>query len=128
MADQNSITYSVQSNWSWPRDYKNGWKTISSDRAGHQVFQDLEVAFRNLKHNADLARCICPMRVMDSHGRVYRIYDPEKDTRLPGCRHRMIQRNAYLLWEKAGSPQSDGTEFWAKAEAELQESDGIYDV
>ena len=31
-----------------------------------------------------------------------------------------IQERAYLLWEQAGRPETDGLEFWQRAEAELQ--------
>ena len=35
-----------------------------------------------------------------------------------------VRERAYLLWEKAGYPSSDGVEFWLQAEQELQaESD-----
>lgn len=30
-----------------------------------------------------------------------------------------IREKAYLLWEEAGCPQSDGTEFWVEAERQL---------
>jgi hypothetical protein len=30
-----------------------------------------------------------------------------------------IREKAYLLWEAAGRPDGDGTEFWLKAEEEL---------
>ena len=123
------MKYSVQSNheclpWEPPPEF--GWKTISSDRAGHQEFDSLDVAIRAFEYNANLARCIWPMRVIDSEGKVYRVYDPESDTRLPGCRWRIIQKNAYYLWEAAGRPECNGEEFWLQAEQELPEHNGIY--
>lgn len=30
-----------------------------------------------------------------------------------------IRQKAYLLWEEAGRPESDGVEFWLRAETEL---------
>jgi hypothetical protein len=33
-----------------------------------------------------------------------------------------IREKAYLLWEEAGRPESDGVEFWVRAEQELQSS------
>ena len=30
-----------------------------------------------------------------------------------------IRQKAYLLWEEAGRPDSEGVEFWLRAEAEL---------
>ena len=118
--------YSVQSNHSpWPGEIEHGWATISSSRAGHQVFDTLEEAIRTLEFNASLSRCIWPMRVVDHQGHVYRVYDPYQDMRLPGIRRQKIQQEAYLLWEKAGQPVSDGREFWEQAESALEESNGI---
>ncbi|MCI0700469.1 MAG: DUF2934 domain-containing protein [Planctomycetia bacterium] len=34
----------------------------------------------------------------------------------------MIRLRAYLLWEQAGQPDSDGVEFWLRAERELTRS------
>ena len=31
-----------------------------------------------------------------------------------------IREKAYLLWEEAGRPESDGVEFWLRAEQDLQ--------
>ena len=31
-----------------------------------------------------------------------------------------IRERAYTLWEEAGRPESDGVEFWLRAEVELQ--------
>ena len=101
------------------------WHTISSSRAGHQEYDDLDVAIRALEYNSNLARCIWPMRVIDENGRIYRSYDPELDTRLPGIRWEIINRNAYSLWEAAGCPESDGVEFWLRAEKDLKEHNGL---
>jgi len=30
-----------------------------------------------------------------------------------------VRERAYVLWEEAGKPESDGVEFWLKAEQEL---------
>jgi Protein of unknown function (DUF2934) len=36
------------------------------------------------------------------------------------CQEEEIKVKAYLLWEQAGCPESDGTEFWIAAEKELK--------
>lgn len=33
-----------------------------------------------------------------------------------------IREKAYVLWEEAGRPDSDGIEFWLRAEVELQDA------
>jgi len=33
-----------------------------------------------------------------------------------------VRERAYELWQEAGCPESDGVEFWLKAEAQLVES------
>jgi hypothetical protein len=33
-----------------------------------------------------------------------------------------IREKAYTLWEEAGRPESDGVEFWVRAEQELASS------
>jgi hypothetical protein len=77
------MKYKVQSNWSYSTN-ESHWKTISSSRAGYQEFDDLKVALRVFQANANMARCIAPMRVIDSEGVIYADYNPERDTRLPG--------------------------------------------
>lgn len=124
------MKYLVQSNhagWPWESPPEHGWKTISSERAGHQEFDSLDVAIQVFERNVDMARCIWPMRIIDTEGKIYQVYDPEADTRLPGCRGRIIEKNAYYLWEAAGRPESDGEEFWLRAEKELPEHNGIYE-
>jgi hypothetical protein len=32
-----------------------------------------------------------------------------------------VRERAYILWEEAGRPESDGIEFWLKAESEILE-------
>jgi len=118
------MKYLVQSNHAGYHGHR--WETISSDRAGHQEFDNLDTAIRVLERNADMARCIWPMRVIDTDGKVYRGYDPAADTRLPGCRWEMVQKNAYQLWEAAGRPECNGEEFWFQAENELPEHNGLY--
>ncbi len=114
------MIYSVQA------DYGKGWETRVPFHSGTpQEFDTLERAVKILEHDADLSRWIWPLRVIDSDGNVYRIYEPEDDTRLPGCRWRKIQRTAYDLWEKAGRPHGDGRQFWHQAEAELPDSRGV---
>ena len=34
--------------------------------------------------------------------------------------HENIARRAYQIWEEAGQPEGDGTEFWLRAEHELR--------
>jgi len=36
------------------------------------------------------------------------------------CNSENVQYLAYLLWEKAGCPESDGTEFWLEAERQIR--------
>jgi len=104
---------------------KHEWKVISSSRAGHQVFDNITSAFKTLRSNMDLARCIFPMRVGDEEGVVYYEYDPEQDMRLPGPRFRETSRRAYFLWERAGKPACNGEEFWYQAETELPDENGL---
>lgn len=96
-----------------------------SRRSGRQ-YDEADEAVKILERDADLARWIWPLRVIDSDGKVLRVYDPELDTRLPGCRWRIIQRNAYVLWEAAGEPPGDGQNFWLRAEQELKEHNGVF--
>lgn len=103
----------------WPEEE---WKPINPKFDGHDCLEKAIVSFENY---INLFRVICPARIIDSDGIVHRIYDIEQDTRLPGCRWRVIRRNAYYLWEKAGRPVSDGVEFWEKAVATLQEDNGV---
>jgi len=35
------------------------------------------------------------------------------------CREQQVRERAYQLWQQAGEPCSDGSEFWYGAEAEL---------
>jgi hypothetical protein len=94
-----SKKYLVQSSHAympWEPPPEHGWKTISSDRAGHQEFDSLDVALRAFEYNSNLARCVWPMRVIDTEGKIYRIYDSECDTRLPGVRWRIIQKKCLL--------------------------------
>lgn len=113
----------MQSNWSYSTN-ESHWKTISSSRAGYQEFDDLKVALRVFQANANMARCIAPMRVIDSEGVIYADYNPERDTRLPGPRHRLIQRAAYDLWNSSAKDK-EATEFWDMAEKNLVESNGV---
>jgi len=39
---------------------------------------------------------------------------------LPAPAEESVRERAYTLWEEAGRPESDGVEFWLKAESELQ--------
>lgn len=108
--------YSFQVNWSFPF-CESGWETITT-------YLDKYTAIKRLEFDSNLARVVCNLRViMDD--KVYGYYDPEQDTRLPGCRHRLIQKQAYFLWEKAGKPEVPSEEFWLQAERELKESHGL---
>lgn len=127
--------YLVQSNHGRTEDFAalppEEWVVIGSSPASRAYvhrFDNLDRALRALKENADMSRMVWPMRVIDEEGRVYRIYDPEQDTRLPGCKWRMIERAAYALWEAAGTPPDRDVEFWLQAERELPKSDGICEV
>jgi len=111
--------YFFETNYNWDCD-PSFWETIQKT--------SLDAAIRILDKRSNLARCIWPMRVIDEKGHIYCVYDPEQDTRLPGCRWRQIRRNAYALWEQNGKPESDGVEFWLEAEATLEESNGVYEV
>ena len=96
------------------------WESVMASRVGC----DLDRCNRRFMLDTDLARIVCPVRIVDSVGHVYRYYDPEEDMRLPGPRWRKQQKIAYNLWEEAGRPEGDGTEFWEKAEALIPDSCG----
>jgi len=113
------MKYYLQSNWGVRAGHLNSWKSY--------LTTSLEGAIRRLEHDSNLARCIAPMRVVDSNGKVYKHYNPELDTRLPGCKYRMIRKNAYLLWNAACQPSNRDMEFWLQAEKELQPSNGLLD-
>lgn len=91
-----------------------GWETICPIGSSPQEFVELDQAVRVFELNASLARMIWPMRLIHESGCILRYYNPELDERLPGCFWRLNQR-AYSLWEAAGSPPSDGKEFWYEA-------------
>src|SRR4051812_1366082 len=97
--------------------HHEGWHTIGCR-------EDLEGGKASFIRHSNLARVIWLSRLLDSDGNVVVRYNPERDMRLPGCRWRMIQRNAYYLWESASKPMSDGVEFWLQAEKDLNESNG----
>jgi hypothetical protein len=42
-----------------------------------------------------------------------------KTPRRPGPNEEEIRARAYFLWEQAGRPEGDGTQFWLEAEKEL---------
>lgn len=90
----------------------------------HDNLERIIVSLR--KNYSDLCRWIWPLRVVNEEGYIFCVYDPERDTRLPGCRWRIIQRNAYCLWEKHEGPELTEEFFWKQAESELLESDGVY--
>jgi len=120
------MKYIVQSNHEglpWEPPPESGWRPVGN--GPYQGHDDLDKAIHAFEIHADLARNVWPARVVDSDGKVYKSYDPEQDTRLPGCRWRIIQKNAYHLWDAAGRPVSDGVAFWEKAEAELKEHNGV---
>jgi hypothetical protein len=111
------MTYTLEINWSLART-EDGWEPSPAWRR----FPELSRAVRALRLDADLARVVCDLRVVDENGKVYAVYETEKDMRLPGCRWRAIERNAYCLWEAAGKPESNGVEFWLRAESEIDEN------
>lgn len=118
------MMYRIQSNHYAPY-HEYDWKTISSDRAGHQEFDTLERALKVFKRNCNMARCIWPMRVVDDKGFLHALYNPDLDTRLPGSRFYLVQKLAYSLWEEAGHPEGRADQFWYTAESTLPEDNGV---
>jgi hypothetical protein len=107
----------------WGRDDPNAeWK---DSKAWRQPFPDLERAVKSLKHDANLARVVCRLRVIDEDSKVYATYEPDDDMRLPGCRWEATRKAAEKLWEAAGSPLGRDMEFWLRAESELPDSIGV---
>jgi len=53
------------------RPAEDKWKTISSDRAGHQEFNNLAAAEKAFELNCSLARFIGSCRVIDDSGKIY---------------------------------------------------------
>lgn len=113
-----AMSYFIETN-----SFGRGW--TRSHPAGFRGYDCMDNAMTGFQRHTSLARMISPSRIVDSSGVVHAVYDPEKDTRLPGCRHRIISRLAYGLWEDAGRPDTDGVRFWLRAEKSLVESDGI---
>jgi hypothetical protein len=119
------VKYILQSNWSFPRS-EDGWRTFGLNP--DKKFDNLHDAIRSLTTNSNLSRMCCDLRVIDESGKIHCYYDVESDTRLPGCRWRIVQREAYYLWEKTGRPEGRSEEFWAQAEEELKECKGVFMV
>ena len=116
------MTYKLQSNWG------GGWRDSKAWRAFNfygSSRENLEHGIRSLRHDADLSRIVCQLRLIDLDGKVYATYEPEDDMRLPGCRWRATERAAKILWEAAGGPEGRDEEFWFKAESELPDSIGV---
>jgi Protein of unknown function (DUF2934) len=55
--------------------------------------------------------------IVGENGEIVEVQDGQ-NTILDGIQD-AIREKAYLLWEAAGRPDGDGTEFWLKAEEEL---------
>lgn len=87
-------------------------------------YHELSDAIKRVKHYSDLRRWIKPIKVIDEGGLIYCVYDPERDTRLPGCRWRRIQRDAYDLSNSGLSGSAE--DFWHQATLNLEDSDGIF--
>ena len=67
------MKYKVQSKWG-----SGDWHTISSERAGHQEFDDLEKAILVFNRNTNMARMApAHQRIIDSDGKVIKYYDPD---------------------------------------------------
>jgi hypothetical protein len=116
------MTYKLQTNWGGAIvGCKDKWE----DSCAWRVFGNLERGIKALRHDADLSRVCCPLRLVDLDGKVYATYEPEDDMRLPGCRWRATERGAKALWEAAGKPEGRDEEFWLKAESELPDSIGV---
>lgn len=115
------MSYRLQSMWG--RDNPNAeW---NDSKAWRQPFDNLERAVNALKHDANLSRVVCRLRVIDDSGVTYATYEPDDDMRLPGCRWEATRKAAQKLWEAAGSPLGRDMEFWLRAESELPDSIGV---
>ena len=122
------MKYFLEKNQSWTTD-PDKWVRCTGYNDSKLEFDDLDRAIQCMKKNyTDLTRWIWAMRIMDEQGHLCCVYDPERDMRLPGCKGRRIQRDAYFLWEQAGSPESAGDYFWHQAELNLKDSDGVFEV
>ncbi|MCK9458618.1 MAG: hypothetical protein M0R80_03180 [Proteobacteria bacterium] len=114
------MTYRIQTNHNFHGENisERDWNTISSSRAGHQEFDDdeLAIAIKTFERNANMARMIWPMRLIDSNGQILRYYNPELDEWLPGPRGR-LEEKAYYIWEKIGATD---VECWFKAKEETE--------
>lgn len=95
MLQKNRISLEEPVSLDWFRN-SDGWLT-SYGYNGYLIFYDLNKALSKLKDLSDNSSSIWPLRIVDSYGEVYLGYDPERDMRLPGCRDRMIVRNAKYL-------------------------------
>jgi len=108
----NMSEYKLQINWHFPEE--RHWATIGE-------FSELTKGLARLKHDSDLSRVCAPLRLIDEANVVHQRYYPEYDYRLQGCFYRNTKQLSHQLWEKAGSPECDGTEFWFEAERQLNE-------
>lgn len=52
-------------------------------------------------------------------GLISNLFGTNEDLQIEIVSEEDIRQKAYLLWEDAGRPDSDGVEFWLRAEAEL---------
>lgn len=119
--------YMVENNWCINVS-PEGWRNINSNWGKSAKIEELDRAKDILKYRSFLFRSIVPMRVVDDEGKIYCVYDPNFDTRILTSKYRLIEKEAYYLWEKAGRPNSDGKEFWFQAQLNLKESDGVFEV
>lgn len=109
------MTYILESKWGSAWEKSNAWK----------VFDNLDRAINALKFDSNLSRIVCPLRVIDSNGKVYARYEPEEDMRFFGESQEDVNVKAYKLWEEAGRPTGDGKDFWYKAESLILKSKGV---
>jgi hypothetical protein len=96
------------------------WHIISSSRAGHQEFDDLDDAIKAFEYNCTLARFINYCKVTDETNKIFRYYNPELDERLPGCLWRLENR-AKFLWKNEGSPSERDDTFWFEAKRQIEQ-------
>lgn len=123
------MKYILEKNKSWGVD-PNEWEQCIKYYTGLRLdWDDLPSAISSMKRNyTELARWIWPLRIVNEEGYIFCVYDPERDMRLPGCRWRKVQRDAFDLWEQAGRPDGQSDYFWSQAELNIKDCDGVFEV
>lgn len=101
---------------------------VWANSMGHEVYRNLAEAEKKFNELANTSHAIRPRRIADSNGRIYRVYDPHRDTRLVEIRNSLIKNHSQFLCKKSGKAMSFQNDYFAKGLEYLEENNGIFDV